>query len=379
MRIQDNFQRNPDSNTVNSELNEIGYVQLSGSRVTIGKDQDNFYILHSETGQIVCRATQISDFIHKNRVLWAEIETDSEHDMMINKRGQYLIDTRIANYITSEYPQRVEGDIFVTETDNIKWTGSDFRVESNIENSNKDTDDKSQDKIKKFLEDVDLKFGKPPDRIDDVEAEVPLVEIFSVLGDGDMGDEDFVPPSQDRYAEDGYNILRHNASDQNKEMFTEEYKPDWKGRLRRAWPSLVRDAHFSNKLNKESESFDAVSDEIEHDLKGADAVVVENGTEHHINLFVDSRKSQDYLDHKKENRHDNELLMPDTADDGPVDIAVATNINDGGAADVVKSRNNQDIYLYSDDHVRAIKELIKSDKDKIVDGNGNVLCEVLRK
>jgi hypothetical protein len=378
MKLRDNFQRNLEVNISNDKMDFIGSVQLFGASIPVGQKSDDFYLLHSQTGEIVCKLVKVGDFIHKNRVIWAKIASDNELEMMINQRGTYLIDIRTSNYIDSNRPDNIEGNTFITAGEKIQWNEYDFEILSEDDNKDHSSNDKGEDseEIKEFLEEIELKFGKPPDRIDDVRAEVPLVEIFNSLGDGDMDDGDFIPPSQSEYADFGYIILKNNASSENAHMFSEEYRKDWKGRLRRTWPSLVRDAHFSTKINQESDDFDAVSDGIEKDLKGADSVIVNNGTEYHINLFVDSEKSKKYFNHKKENRQDKDIMMEDMAEDGPINIAVTTDIKNGSASDTIQSSNNREIYLYSDEHINAVKKLIKSDKNKIEDKNGNTLCEI---
>lgn len=379
MRIKENFQSNVDLEVSNDDLNDVGQLRLFGSRIIVGKDNEEFYLLHSETGEIVCKITKLSDFVHKDRVIWAKIDTDNQHQMMINKRGGYLIDIRTSANISSRPPNSINQNTFVTDKRKIKWNEYDFELlsESDKESSSDSTNNSDSDHIEEFLKDVELKFGKPSDRIDDVKAEVPLVEIFNELGEGNMDDGDFVPPTQSEYADFGYIILKNNASSRNSHMFSEEYREDWKGRLRRTWPSLVRDSHFSTKINQESESFDAVSDGIEQDLKGADSVIVDDGTEYHVNLFVDSKKSNKYFKHKKSNRQEKSIMMDDMADDGPVNIVVTTDIDGEGASEKINSRNNRDIYLYSDEHIEAVKKVIKENREKIEDKNGNTLCRVI--
>lgn len=374
MKISSSFQNSDDYEKMNENFENIGHVRLFGSNIPIAKENNQFYLLHEKTGQIVCKIEEVSDFIHKGRVIWAKTREDKQHEMMIDSSGEYLIDVRTSKHVESDYPTEIEGNKFTTARGDIKWNGYEFEVSSDRASSSGEDKEESEE-IEQFLEDVNLKFGKRPDRIDNVEAEIPLVEIFESLGEGKMGDEDFIPPTQSEYADFGYTILKNNASSRNSHMFTEEYREDWKGRLRRTWPSLVRDAHFSTKMNMHSDEFDLISDDIEQDLRGADSVIVEDGKEYHVNLFVDSDKSNKYFEHKKDNRQDKEIMMTEAASEGPYEIVVTTDIEDGGAADVVRSKNGRDIYLYSDSHIDAIQELIKNDLRKVEDKDGNTLCK----
>lgn len=374
MRISTGFQNSDEYEGMNENFENIGHVRLFGSNIPVAKDNNQFYLLHEKTGRIVCKIEEVSDFIHKGRVIWAETKEDRHREMMIDSSGEYLIDIRTAKHVESDYPTEIEGNKFTTARGDVRWNGYEFKVSSDRSSSTEDDEEESK-KIEQFLEGVDLKFGKPPDRIDDIEAEIPLVEIFESLGEGEMGDEDFIPPTQSEYADFGYTILKNNASSRNSHMFTEKYREDWKGRLRRTWPSLVRDAHFSTNMNEHSDEFDLVSDSIEQDLRGADSVIIEDGKEYHINLFVDSEKSNEYFKDKKDNRQNREIMIPEAASEGPYEIVVTTDIEDGGAADIVKSNNGRDIYLYSDRHIDAIRELIKNDLRTVEDEEGNTLCK----
>jgi hypothetical protein len=78
-----------------------------------------------------------------------------------------------------------------------------------------------------------------------------------------------------------------------------------KARAYRAYPSLVRDVHFS-KLLEESERFELVYYNENLDvLKGIDIVVQKGGKLYSIMLFVKTARAFKAL-HKKKYRHDNE-------------------------------------------------------------------------
>lgn len=376
--MSDRFQPDDRMDGLNDEFSNIGSVNLFGQNIPVAKEDGNYYILHQNTGQIVCSATEISDFIHKNRVIWAKTRKDTEHEMMMNKNGEHLIDIRTAKSIKCEYPSEIENNTFKTNQSKIIWNEFDFEKTQHQNKTEKSTEEDQKDQkeeIEDFLENIDLKFGKPPDRIDDVESPESLVRLFDNLGQGDMDEGNFIPPTQDEYANYGYVILKNKASN-NSEMFTEEYREDWKGRLRRAWTSFVRDSHFATKMSQQKDEFDEVDHGLERDLSGADSLIIEDETEYHINLFVDSEKSKDYLEQKKNYRQDNDVMMPEKATEGPIDVLVPLQIKDNGANDVIESNNGRDIYLYSDEHIQAVKNLVKENKKVVKDNQGNILCQV---
>lgn len=369
------FKENNSINTPFEYSGKLGYLNIKKHRIPVIKEDDKYYILHHKTREIVCKTRYIDDkFAYEGRVLWIKSERDKKHNMMVNRRGKYLIDIRTANFIEVPKPEKVEnGCFFLGDNKKVRWDGYKFdMIDTTTDEDNKVED--TEKNIEDFLQDVDLKFGKPSDRVDDVKTPVPLAEIFERLAEGNIEDGSFVPPSQREYANYGYVILKNQASE-DQDMFSEEYKKDWKRRLRVAWTSLVRDSQFAAKIQNNQENFDCITHSREQDLKGADTIIIDDETEYHINLFVDSEKSNKYLRKKKSYRQNNEIIIDDKADKGPVNILVPIDVFGDGPKDTVKSNNNRDIYLYSDKHIDGIRNLIKNNKQEFKDENGNLICK----
>jgi len=83
------------------------------------------------------------------------------------------------------------------------------------------------------------------------------------------------------------------------------------GRVLRSYPSLVRDYHFFLLLT-ESGLFDNVTYSFQEDRNGKDILIVQNGIEYQVSLFVATRRSLAFKEIKNTCRHtyENEIQVP---------------------------------------------------------------------
>ena len=113
----------------------------------------------------------------------------------------------------------------------------------------------------------------------------------------------------------------------------------FEGRLLRAYPSLVRDFHFFRKLT-EAHCFDSVTYSTKDDFEGSDIVIVHRGKKYAVCLMVSTERSRTYKDIKNAERHvygDNEIRL---------------------FLDMKNARTVGDFYLYGDEHIQELKDLI---------------------
>lgn len=301
-------------------------------------------------------------------------------DPIINQKGQFLVHLPTNKYIEcSEPPEMIEfGKKFeLSDKTTIYWKGSRFeketqgRIETDEENSF-DIKDVRKDKLEEFLEEnVDLDIIKGASNMDEVdmsETPEPMVEVFYNMGDGDFPadpDGDFEPPDQDEFAIEAYERFKRKS--ENKEAFRDENRNAWIKRLKNAWASLIRDVHFSFMMYEEQSSancFDEVEFDKQKDIEeGIDFLVKNDGVEYHINLFINSKKSRRFLDKKKKYRQ-------------PSTDAVAIEVPMQFYGDQKKSIQTEgsELWLYSEEHINGVKEIVLGDEDKVT-RNDVVVCE----
>lgn len=162
-------------------------------------------------------------------------------------------------------------------------------------------------RLRDTLRDYDLHFlpekdQSKMDRVDNTNTPIPLIRVFYEAGDGDYPDDQdayFDPPSPDEYATA---VFERNRAEGHS-LFTEEYRYQWRRRALKTWPSLVRDVAFIFDA-AEMEWFDDVRYSIERDMyDGIDAIITVDDTENFVDLYVDTPKSQRFLDKKKNGRN----------------------------------------------------------------------------
>lgn len=198
---------------------------------------------------------------------------------------------------------------------------------------------------------------------------VPIAELFYRAGDGEYPtDQDayFQPPRQDAYALATYKFCRKHAEDDH--AFRADTRDAWMQRCKKAWASLVRDVHFAFLMfedQEENDTFDDVWFSIKKDIEdGADLIIEEGEATYHVNLFVDSAKSQKFLDKKKQHRQPAKQAT---------DLKVPMTYN--GPKKSIKN-SGDDIWLYDDVHVNAVTKVIKQRLDQVTARDGTVLCKV---
>lgn len=215
---------------------------------------------------------------------------------------------------------------------------------------------KRTDKLESYLRNkVTLNFSHPPKEkmsiVDETRTSTTFVEFFF-----DMASEDFPenkksyskPPTQGMFATAFFS--HHKKQGANR--FTEKFRKCWRRRCEVTYPSLVRDMHFAYMMidyNLNSQTFDSVQYDPEKDVKeGADAIVTNNNDTYYINLYVDTEKSNAYLDKKKDHRHPNHT---NTEIHLPID-------RESENCKTVKLADGNDIWLYNESNIERIKDII---------------------
>lgn len=215
-------------------------------------------------------------------------------------------------------------------------------------------------------------LSNPPcmEEVDMSRTPVPIAELFYRAGDGEYpSDQDayFEPPRQDAYALAVYKFCRKKSDNEN--AFRPETKKAWIQRCKKAWASLVRDVHFAFLMFEAQERdnyFDNVWFSIKKDIEDGADLIIENGDKtYHINLFVDSAKSQKFLNKKKNHRQPVKQA---------VDLKVPMTFN--GAKKELRN-DGEDIWLYSELHANAVARVINQDRTQVRGQDGSVLCKRL--
>lgn len=188
------------------------------------------------------------------------------------------------------------------------------------------------EKIEEDLRDIKLSFPKHKnDYIEDMCNFPPFVKAFDKI----LGEIGRVP-TQDEFV-DGYvraysnsiNTIIHNKH---------KYMKHIKARLRRAYPSIIRDYHFYNLLDVYYEGEYKYS--FSNDIKGIDFKLKYKEIWFYIHMFVDTKRSRKYRE-KKNKRH--------TFNDKNRHIDLKLDFSDS------KTKKVSEFYLYSKAHIDWLK------------------------
>ena len=191
-------------------------------------------------------------------------------------------------------------------------------------------------------------------KVDNAETTLLFSELFFELSEGTFPEnQDGIakPPTQEEFVDEYFERSVENGN----EMFTEELEDAWKRRLELAYPSFVRDLHFTlllQEYNKEHQVFDSVTYSIEDDIQGADIVVRKDGEEFHINCYVDSKKSKKFLKQKKEYRQEQT---------GAEQIFLPMKMG-GSNATQIKLSDGNGMWLYDASHIQTVVNKVRNQK-----------------
>lgn len=363
----------------------VGKLSSGGNKILVGRINDQYYLayVNGRTSKILGNVINYKKYSNEE-FIWVELNRSNlEIDVCIVDSGKYLVNLQTGIYCTCRKPPKEKklGKRFKTKDDNvIEWTGRNFKkIKSKNDSIEKEVvseKDIRKEKFEQFLEEnIEVDIPSQSDYIDKVdhsETPEPMAYVFYRISDGEFPEDkngDFEPPGQHEYAKYAFNYFKENC-DEDTEIFDEKYKQAWMQRLKNTWASLIRDVHFSFmmfKRNKENNTFHEVDFDIEKDVEeGVDFMIKEDEKEYHINLFVNSSKSQSFVDQKKKSRH------PDK-NDNVVEIEVPLDMN--GEKKEIETKGS-DLWLFSEKHINAIENLIKHNK-KVVHHQGEVLCRVM--
>ena len=359
-------------------FDDIGTLPNQDS-VLVGEVNGGLYLVRAlNKPRLVCRFKSYESY-ESDDFIWLVGGGGDARDPVIKGKGKYLIHLPTGSFCNCSKPPRMTefGSKFETANMVITWTGSGFDSrekranEEREEISEEDVTDMRKEELEEFLsENVELEVITGADYMDEVdlsETPRPMVREFYEMDEGDFPEDpdgDFEPPSQDQFALAAYHKFREMSDG---DAFREETKRSWIKRLKRTWSSLVRDAHFSFMMfqeQKESECFDNAEFDIDKDIQeGIDFLIEHEGTEYHVNLFIDTRNSRKFLRQKKEYRH-------------PENDAVAVEVPMKRYGNKKKSveTEGEDLWLYSEEHIDAIKRIALDGEEK-VEKDGTVLSK----
>lgn len=210
-------------------------------------------------------------------------------------------------------------------------------------------------KLQSSLSSTKLQF-KPERQIDsalmnDVDNHQPpttFVEFFYTMCDGDFPTNTYgysSPPTQSDFAL----AFFYSHHKDGHTLFEDKYKDAWIRRAQVSYPSLVRDMHFMYLLTEYAETTDTIST-VEYDPQrditdGVDAIVEYNNTTFFVNLYVDTQKSQNFLNRKKTSRHPS---------NDAIEVHLPLSLGDSRNITVTTSGN--EFYLYSTQHIDELIE-----------------------
>jgi hypothetical protein len=218
---------------------------------------------------------------------------------------------------------------------------------------------KKHKKLEEYLQNkVSLNFTRVADekmdKVDRTRPAVTFVEFFYELSQGDFPEQQngySNPPTQATYA----TLYYHHNKNEGANRFTEDYEDCWTRRAEVTYPSLIRDMHFTyllQDLNDELDLFDSVEyDPIKDIQHGADSIIESDGTTYYVNLYVDTKKSRSFLSEKKDHRH---------PEHNHTEIHLPIQRNDERNKNL-ELVDGSDIWLYSDEHVQEVINIIKED------------------
>jgi uncharacterized phage-like protein YoqJ len=217
------------------------------------------------------------------------------------------------------------------------------------------------EKLEKYLlEDCTYTVLQNPENMKEVDfssTPIPILKIFYQQGLGDYPDEQeayFEPPKQDDFANAVFNVCKRYAEGEHSHNFRPETKDAWIQRSKKAWASMVRDVHFAYLMfeyQDRTDFYGSIKYDIDADIKsGADFILKHTDKVYHVNLYIDSSKSNQFYQRKKESR------QPDKQ---AIDIKVPMTFN-GSKKEIETSEEN--IWLYNNDHIEAVKDIVLGEK-----------------
>lgn len=360
-------------------FDNVGTIR-NHKKILVGEIDSSLYFISMMDEPKIVSMVDSYHLYKARKFLWIQSDVSRiSDDILISNSGSYLVNIKsgVKYMLNIDKPptETKVGKYKISDDKFIKWGSGGFKkIESSEEIYKEDNiEDVRKDELEEYLENnVTFEVVKKTDYMDEVdrtETPMPIAKIFYDMGDGNYPEDpdgEFEPPDQHEFAICAYYKFKELSD--KKEAFSKEKKEAWIKRFKNSWSSLVRDVHFSfmsNKKQKEEEVFDSVDFDLERDIEeGVDLCVKHNGTEYQINLFVDSPKSREFLDKKKNYRHN---------ENDSVEIEVPMKFR-GIKKNI--STNKEDLWLYNEEHFEAIKTIILEDKKEVVK-NGNKICSVI--
>lgn len=359
---------------------ELGILP-DNDRVFIGKISGSLYLVQMfDNPRVVCKIKSYQPY-KSDEFMWVSGEAAPRYmNPVLNKSGQFLVNLRLGESVQCPEPplekdmgKRYEIDGEMT----IKWTGRNFETErekqksEEVTNERRNIDDMRKDKLEEYLEEhlkdeveLDVKGAKQVQNMSEVnksETPEPMAKVFYQLGDGDYPEDpegDFKPPDKDEFVNFAYSKFKSMSDD---DAFREENREAWYKRFEKTWASLLRDVHFSYMMYQEQDetaAFDDVEFDLDRDVEeGVDFVVEKDGTEYHINLFISSAQSKKFRARKEKYR------KPDSDA-----VGIEVPMHFGGPKKELETKGD-DMWLFTEKHVDAIKDMVLGDKDKVVDND----------
>jgi len=196
----------------------------------------------------------------------------------------------------------------------------------------------SSKEIEDQIKDYSLKFIPVRDHRVEWEIRFPMfVDTFNL-----MVKENNQIPSQDDFVE---RYFQDNAAELTDVLADPELKKGLEARLRRTYPSFVRDVHFGALLRERG--LDVSYDQDLDVCAGVDHIIRYKGLTFHIHCYVSTRAGR--MGRRiKNKRHDFRGIH--------LDIEM-----DLGAE---SAKSVGDFYLYSDEHVDYLIELMKAESEQ---------------
>jgi len=197
----------------------------------------------------------------------------------------------------------------------------------------------SSKEIEKQIENYKLDFPQVRDERIEWGTKLPMfVATFNKL----IQEKGAVPSQDDfvkRYFED-------NSAELSSVISSEIPKAGLEARLRRTYPSLVRDVHFESLLRENG--LDVTHDPHSDVFGGVDHVIRYQGHVFYIHCYVNTRAGR-YGRRLKNRRHDFQGI----------------HLNVPMALDAGTSKSAGDFYLYSEKHVDYLLELMTNELKKL--------------
>jgi len=196
----------------------------------------------------------------------------------------------------------------------------------------------STEEIEEQIKHYSLKFIPVRDHRVEWEIEFPMfVDTFNL-----MVNENNRIPSQDEFVD---RYFRDNAAELTDVLSNPKLKEGLEARLRRTYPSFVRDVHFGALLRERG--LDVSYDRDFDVCAGVDHIIKYRGLTFYIHCYV-STKAGRMGRRIKNKRHDFHGIH--------IDVEMEL-----GAE---SARSVGDFYLYSDEHINYLIELLKAESEK---------------